>query len=93
MIIVSSAASVMPMPGNLIYCCTKTFATYLGEGLFYEFEGDVDVMAYNPASVDTNMNPAENQESKAGYITPAEAAEVCFRDLGIDATTFGAASH
>ena len=57
LIFVSSAASVIPFPGNLIYSASKTFASYLGEGLYYEFENKVDVLAYNPASVDTNMNP------------------------------------
>ena len=59
LIFVSSAAGSNPSPGNIIYCASKTFCCFLGEGLFYEFEGKVDVISYNPASVDTNMNPAD----------------------------------
>lgn len=70
MVFVSSAASFMPSPGNLIYSASKVFTSYIGEGLYYEFEGKVDVINYMPSSVETNMNRSEKSGDKTGYITP-----------------------
>jgi short-subunit dehydrogenase len=93
MIFVSSAASFMPSPGNLIYSASKIFTSYIAEGLFYEFEGKVDVINYMPSSVDTNMNPSEKVGSKTGYITPMEAVVTSLRDLGNEPSTYGHHSH
>jgi short-subunit dehydrogenase len=84
---------VMPAPGNLIYSATKTFASYLGEGLFYEFEGKVDVIAYNPSFVTTKMTIEDPNHGGVGYISPEVAAEMAFRDLGVEPVTFGHHSH
>ena len=93
MVFVSSAASFMASPGNLIYSAAKIFTSYLGEGLYYEFEGKVDVLNYMPSSVETNMNNEETAGSKAGFISTDEAVKVSLRDLGIEPNTYGHHSH
>ena len=93
MVFVSSAASMMASPGNLIYSAAKIFTSYLGEGLYYEFEGKVDVLNYMPASVETNMNNEEKAGSSAGFISPEVAVETSLRDLGIEPNTYGHSSH
>lgn len=71
-VIVSSLASFMPNTGNLLYSCTKTFVSYLGEGLFYEFEGRIDCINYMPSSVATNLTASDPNQGKGGdYITRA----------------------
>ena len=83
MIFVSSIAAAIPLPGYLTYSATKTFATYIGEGLYYELQDTVDVISFRPGNVDTNMNPYDDEKNKGGdYISPAYAASYCFRDLG-----------
>ena len=93
MVFVSSAASMMASPGNLIYSAAKIFTSYIGEGLYFEFEGKVDVINYMPASVTTNMNNAEKAGSEAGFITAEVAVETSLRDLGIEPNTYGHHSH
>lgn len=93
MVFVSSAASMMASPGNLIYSAAKIFTSYIGEGLYFEFEGKVDVINYMPASVTTNMNNAEKAGSEAGFITAEVAVETSLRDLGIEPNTYGDSSH
>ena len=44
MIFVSSMAQDVPAPGNLTYSAAKSFCSYIGEGLSYEFEGKCDVI-------------------------------------------------
>ena len=68
MVFVSSAASMMSSPGNLIYSAAKIFTSYIGEGLYYEFEGKVDVINYMPASVETNMNNADKTDNIVSII-------------------------
>ena len=93
MLIVSSAGSFMPSPGNLIYSAAKIFTSYIGEGLYYEFEGKVDVLNYMPASVETNMFNSEKAGSSAGFISAEEAVEVSLRDLGVEPSSYGHHSH
>lgn len=92
MVFVSSLASVVPSPGNLTYSATKSFCSYLGEGLSYEFEGKVDVINYMPSSVGTNLNPGA-KSAGGDSISSAQSAEVCFRDLGIEPSTYGHWKH
>ena len=80
MILTSSIAAGMAIPGNLTYSATKTFATYIGEGLYYELQDKVDVISFRPGNVDTNMNPKGNKGGD--YISPAHSASYCLRDLG-----------
>ena len=59
----------MPAPENLIYSAAKSFASFLGEGLFYEFEGKVDVLYYNPSAVTTKITSGDPNQGGLGYIT------------------------
>lgn len=94
MVLVSSVGSHLPIPGIVIYSASKSFVSYLGEGLHYELkEHGVDVIVYEPSNVETNMNRSSENTLSGGYITPEQAADVCFRDLAIDPTSFGHYKH
>jgi short-subunit dehydrogenase len=55
MIVTASVAGLRSMAGNTIYGCTKTFATFLGEGLSFEYKGKIDFLAWQPGYVHTKM--------------------------------------
>ena len=96
MIFVSSMAQDVPAPGNLTYSAAKIFCSYIAEGLSYEFEGKVDVINYMPAVVKTNIFKPEDMETShndPSAITATEAVSSIFRDLGIDAMTYGDIKH
>jgi short-subunit dehydrogenase len=59
LVFVGSAAAGFPFPGVITYSATKSFTTYLAEGLNFELEGKVDVLSYQPGHVDTNINSKE----------------------------------
>ena len=92
LVFVSSLASMLPNTGNLTYSATKTFCSYLGEGLFYELKDTVDVLNYMPSSVATNLTAADTQQG-GDYITPDRSAEVTFRDLAVEPNTCGDWKH
>ena len=50
-------AAIYPRAGHVTYCATKTFASYMANGLSYEFNGKVDVLSYEPSQVATNILP------------------------------------
>ena len=91
LIFTSSIAADGPIPGSITYSSSKTFTTYLGEGLYYELLGKVDVLSYRPGNVDTNMNP--NNFNGKDFISPSKAASVCLRDLGYESMTYGHRWH
>ena len=72
MIFISSVSADTPLPCILTYSATKSFCTYMGEGLNFEFKDTIDVISYRPASVDTNMNPDRKVNNE--YITPERSA-------------------
>lgn len=80
MVVTSSVASLSPMSGTITYCATKSFASYIAEGLNYELLGKVDVMTYTPGGVATKM--LGKKTTDAGTISTTMAADTCFRDLG-----------
>jgi short-subunit dehydrogenase len=54
-VVISSVASIKPISGATTYCATKTFATYVAEGLNFEVRDKIDVISYTPAGVATKM--------------------------------------
>ena len=101
LIVTSSRSETMPLVGHLIYSSTKKFVSYLAEGLNYEVRDKVDVMTFCPAFVETKFLKAGTADIKKDplsrimnhAITPDRAAEVCFRDIGIESKTHGAFAH
>ena len=79
------------MPGSVTYGCTKSFVTYLCEGLGYEVKDKIDVMSYNPGFVTTKLS--KKRDTGPVTISEARAAEVCFRDLGCTTKTHGSFRH
>ena len=57
----------------------------------YELNEKVDVLSYQAGEVATKMIRRTNKDSRT--ILPNEAADVCFRDLGYQRMTYGAARH
>lgn len=80
-VVLSSIASIKPASGATTYCATKTFATFMAEGLCYELKGKVDVISYQPAGVATKM--IHQTKASMTTILPSMAADTCFRDIGI----------
>jgi short-subunit dehydrogenase len=46
LIVVSSGLGHKPVSGTITYSASKSFASFIAEGLNYELEGKVDVMSY-----------------------------------------------
>ena len=70
-----------------MYAATKSFDTFIAEGLNHEFAGKIDVISYRPASVDSLMNP--KKKGASGFINSAQAAQTCLEGLGRQAMTHG----
>ena len=64
MIVVSSGLGAIPIPGFLTYSATKSFASFLAEGLNIELKGKVDVLSYQAGEVDTNMMKYARRNSR-----------------------------
>ena len=45
-VVTSSGLGSRPISGCLTYSATKSFATFIAEGLNFELEGKVDVISY-----------------------------------------------
>ena len=93
LVFTSSISCIRPMPGIGMYSSTKVFTTYLARALSYEMKDTVDVIAYCPGEVDTNMNPNKGEKLAPGFITAERAAETCFRDLGLEDMSYGDKIH
>ena len=90
-ICVSSIASNMVIG---IYSATKAFVSNLMRSLSYTSSYYADFLAFEPAEVRTKMIEGAHAEATQPLrINPEEAAEVCFRDLGILRSTVGNWKH
>jgi len=80
------------MSGNTTYCATKSFATFMAHGLYGEYKGKVDILAYCPGEVGTKLI---NQEGKSGgnVLSLSEAADMAFRDVGVKGYAVGSFWH
>lgn len=68
------------------YCATKAAATFFSQALHYELKGRVDVMAFDCGGVVTKANPFQFGNT---LLTPQQAAQGCFRDIGRESRTWG----
>jgi short-subunit dehydrogenase len=71
---ISSALSLLPMPGGAVYSATKSFVTSFTECLWYEFKDKgVYVFADLPGAVRTPFH--ENAGSRIGAMDPKMVLE------------------
>lgn len=54
-VVVSAMMALVPVSGATSYAASKTFTSYMAEGLNFELAGKVDVISYQPAGVATKM--------------------------------------
>ena len=93
-LVTSSGMGFQPVAGNLPYSCTKTFVSFLAQGLNFELKEHVDVLDFTPGWVSTPLAAAlEVERGVHESITPDRCATVAFRDLGLTPTTVGALRH
>ena len=92
MVFLSSMASLIVCPGLNCYVGAKHFTTGIARGLSRELKGQVDVIDYIPSYVKTNIIKGMGIPDLV-TITAERAAQVCFRDLGIDESTCSSFRH
>ena len=54
-IVTSSGLGAIPVSGTVTYSATKSFASFVAEGLNYELAGKIDVLSYQAGEVTTKM--------------------------------------
>jgi short-subunit dehydrogenase len=89
-VMVSSTGAECPFPVVATYCASKSYASFLAQGVGMEIEDKIDLMSFEPAEVHTNII-AEKPNMKV--ISADRAAETCFRDIGYDTSSTGAFRH
>jgi short-subunit dehydrogenase len=91
LVVTSSGLGSAPIPGCVDYSCSKSFASYLAEGLNYELKGKVDCMSWQSGKVATKMNGSEADGSHC--VTRTVAVNGMFKDLGKESLTYGCLPH
>ena len=89
-VLVSSTGAECPFPIVATYCATKSYGSFLAQGVGMEIADKIDLMSFEPAEVHTNII-AEKPNMKV--ISADRAAETCFRDIGYDTSSTGAFRH
>jgi len=97
-VVVSSAATFMPLPGIATYSACKSFASYLLRGLAYELRDKVDCMAWQPAKVktklmDSSVPDPNNMPIGGTVISATTAVKDMFKQLGKEDCTHGNIRH
>ncbi len=87
LIITSSFLAQKPTPGLVSYSSTKAAVTFFAEALSYEVDDKIDVMGWDCGSVVTKANCF--QEGGIN-MSPKQAVDGCFRDIGYERKTWGA---
>jgi len=91
-VIVSSGLGCKPIAGITTYSCTKSFVSFLSQGLNFECKSDkVDVMGYEACEVKTNL--LQNESSVIVTISPERAVSSSFKAMGLYPITRGAVRH
>ena len=87
-VVTSSVSSLNPTAGSMIYSATKSFASYMIQGLSYEVEGKIDCLDWCPGEVDTKLL---NSFKPADWMTRScsTAVKSALRDLGSERRTYG----
>ena len=86
MVITSSGLGGKPSPGFVTYSSSKTFSSFLGQGLNYELKDKIDVLSFECGVVSTKLNKAKVENT---VITTADATKECLRHLGYESLTYG----
>jgi short-subunit dehydrogenase len=55
-LIVSSGLGSIPTPGFITYSASKSFSSFLGQGLNFELKDKIDVMSFECGVVATKLN-------------------------------------
>lgn len=92
-LITSSSAYKYPGIAGTVYCATKIFANFVAEGLFVEFADKIDFISYCPGEVATKLINKKDAAPGGGTISCEYAADVAFRDIGINPVSEGAFMH
>ena len=87
-VVTSSALAMYPMSGILPYSMSKSFSSFLAEGLNIELKEKVDVMSFQPGEVQTKL-----LGDRKTAVTVQQASKGCLRDLGTTDLTYGAFTH
>ena len=95
-IVVSSVASCIPIPGGITYGATKKSVRTFFHALSHEMKNmknNVEVLTLMPAGVDTSMaSHVQNRKGK-GFATVTECVNGCLRDMSYDTETYGTLTH
>lgn len=86
LIVTSSSIATRVAPGNVAYSASKSFASYIAQGLEYELRGKVDVLNYE-------VGPVAPAIQSLLAISAQRAVDCCFRDLGHEQTCYGGKKH
>jgi short-subunit dehydrogenase len=81
-VVTASGFASRPIAGSITYSATKTFASFIAEGLNHELKDKIDFMSYQAGEVTTKM--IYRYQTDARTISTDRAAQVCFRDLGLE---------
>ena len=94
-VVVSSVASYFWHADITSYCATKAMVRTFGQALHYEVKAKIDVLAWTPAYILSNMAPTFRERDGILYfrITAAKAVRVMHAALGKTATTCGTLGH
>lgn len=90
-IVTSSGLGARPVSGTITYSATKSFASFIAEGLNHELKEKIDFLSYQAGEVTTKM--LNRFKTDARTISTDRAAQVCFRDLGYEQMTRGSFRH
>lgn len=66
-LVTSSVLGTLPLSGTITYSASKSFVSFLAQGLNYELKNKVDVISFEPGEVETKMLSGHKGR---GMITP-----------------------
>ena len=89
-VVTSSGFAMRPFSGILSYSCSKTFASFLAQGLSYEFAGKIDCLAWECGETKTKMI---GQRQSLMMVDTANAVKGVLADLGRTNLTNGTLKH
>jgi hypothetical protein len=87
--VTSSGLGAYPVPGVLAYSMSKSFSSFMAQGLAIEEPTCLDSMSFEVGVVKTKLAG----EDVVGGISTKTAVDACLRDLGTTRKTYGYFSH
>ncbi len=79
------------MPGVLAYSMSKSFSSYLAEGLNIELKNKIDVLSFQCGEVNTKL--IGTSRKGLSVISTSRATGGCLRDVGSTGLTYGSFIH